>query len=258
MPLLSYQPFKGLATLSLILSTPPYLALLSLLYAIRRFRPIPSWTFKTALGTAWLRLFYRYTVAVQLQPFYANPAKLKDCYVLVQPGPPQIYTGVLSHETIRPAPAPAVWFPKPFTKGDESPVVVHFQGGAFVTATDPVETGQLPSLIFEEKLGATTFYAQYRLSRDEKTRFPAALQDAVTFYRYVLDQGVDSSNIIISGDSAGGGLVLALLRYIEEHGKLLPPPRGVMAWSPWVDSKQISICITLTVPPIHLYHHKVI
>jgi acetyl esterase/lipase len=52
----------------------------------------------------------------------------------------------------------------------------------------------------------------------------------------VLDQGVDPTKIIISGDSAGGSLVIALLRYIEKNKTLgLPSPRGVMAWSPWVD-----------------------
>ncbi|KAF1960121.1 alpha/beta-hydrolase [Byssothecium circinans] len=235
-PILSYHPFKGIATLIFILSAPPYLALLSLIYSVRAFRPIRKWSFKTALGTAWLRLFYHYTVLVRLRPFYANPAKLKERYVLVHPGPSEIYTGVLNHDTIKPTPVPAIWFPKPPAGGEKAPVVIHFQGGAFVAATDPVETGELPSRIFKEKLGgATTFYAQYRVSRDDKTRFPAALQDAVTFYRYVLDQNVDASNIIISGDSAGGALVVALLRYIEEHDTLLPSPRGVMAWSPWVD-----------------------
>jgi acetyl esterase/lipase len=250
-PILSYQPFKGVATLVLILSAAPYLALVSLIYAVKCFRPVREWSFKSALGTAWLSLFYHYTVAVRLQPFYANPAKLKERYVLVQPGPSQIYTGVLKNDTIKPAPVPAVWFPKPLAKGEKTPVVVHFQGGAFVAATDPVETGELPSRIFKEKLGATTFYVQYRLSRDEKTRFPAALQDAVTFYRYVLDLGVDPSNIIISGDSAGGSLVIALLRYIEENGTLLPSPRGVMAWSPWVDSKESPLRMTLTATPPH-------
>ncbi|KAF1968949.1 alpha/beta-hydrolase, partial [Bimuria novae-zelandiae CBS 107.79] len=58
--------------------------------------------------------------------------------------------------------------------------------------------------------------------------------DVVTFYRYVLDQGVDPRNIFISGDSAGGAVAIALLRYIEET-KVLPSTRGVMLWSPWLD-----------------------
>jgi acetyl esterase/lipase len=184
-----------------------------------------------------MRLFYKYATKIQLQPVYAS-AKLKERYVLVQPGPSELYRGILKDEVVKPSPMPAMWFPEPIDKSAKNrTVVIHFQGGAFVTAADPQQTGQLPSSLFAKKMNATTFYAQYRLSRNNETRFPAAVQDAVSFYRYVLDLGVDPKDIIISGDSAGGSVVLGLLRYIESSGEEvgLPSPRGVMAWSPWVD-----------------------
>lgn len=80
-----------------------------------------------------------------------------------------------------------------------------------------------------------TFLAQYRISTDNETRFPAAIQDLVTFYRYTLSLGLDPKNIILSGDSAAGNLVIALLRYFENlRSPELPLPGGAMLWSPWV------------------------
>jgi acetyl esterase/lipase len=85
----------------------------------------------------------------------------------------------------------AIWFPKPPSAAESKhvKVILHFQGGAFVTATEPNDTGKYPSNVFASKMGAVTFYAQYRVSHTEETRFPAALQDVVTFYYYLLDQG---------------------------------------------------------------------
>ncbi|KAI0179428.1 Alpha/Beta hydrolase protein [Hypoxylon sp. FL1284] len=80
-----------------------------------------------------------------------------------------------------------------------------------------------------------TFVAQYRVSTNDETRFPAALQDLVTFYHYALSLGLDPKNIILSGDSAGGNLVIALVRYLERlRSPQLPLPGGAMLWSPWV------------------------
>jgi acetyl esterase/lipase len=236
-PALSRYPLKAAATFPLILTAPSYLALLALLNLPSSRRRIRQWSLKTAVGRAWLELFYRFATWINLQPFYASREKLGERFVLVQPGAVELYRGMLEHDTIKPVSMPAIWFPKQFRREEKNIIVIHFQGGAFVTATDPQETGQLPARIFAEKLGAITFYAQYRLSRSENTRFPAALQDIVTFYHHVLDQGADPNNIILSGDSVGGHLVLAFLRYLEDNKELvaLPKPRGAMVWSPWTD-----------------------
>jgi acetyl esterase/lipase len=236
-PVLAQYPFKAVVTFLLMLLAPCYLAALVLLNIPSSRRPIREWSLKTTIGHAWLRLFYQFASEIQLRPSYANSKRLKDRYVLVQPGESQLYRGILENTMIKPEPMPAIWFPRPLGNRKAQTVVIHFQGGAFVTATDPQQTGQLPADIFANKLGATTFYAQYRLSRSESTRFPAALQDIVTFYQYVLNQGVSPDNIVLSGDSAGGNLVLAFLRYLEDHkeSSSLPRPRGVMVWSPWVD-----------------------
>jgi acetyl esterase/lipase len=66
------------------------------------------------------------------------------------------------------------------------------------------------------------------------------LQDAVTAYQYILDLGIPPSKVVLSGDSAGANLVLALLRYISENGDLLPPPAAALLWSPWVNLADIT------------------
>lgn len=71
----------------------------------------------------------------------------------------------------------------------------------------------------------------YRLAPE--TRFPGPLHDAVAGYlRLVEDLHIPAENIIISGDSAGGGLALALLMYLRDEN--YPMPGGAILMSPWV------------------------
>lgn len=63
--------------------------------------------------------------------------------------------------------------------------------------------------------------------------FPAALEDTVEAYEWLLSCGFKPEQIIVAGDSAGGGLTLALCMYLRDHGKALPC--GLIAMSPWTD-----------------------
>ena len=103
-------------------------------------------------------------------------------------------------------------------------------------------TGRDPECAFGGKLIAsgTSSYVlmvDYRLSSNPGGQFPAALQDAITAYHYLLEQGISSSRIAVSGDSAGGNLAIALLRYISEtrDEQNLPAPGFALLWSPWLD-----------------------
>ena len=71
----------------------------------------------------------------------------------------------------------------------------------------------------------------YRLAPEAP--FPAAVEDAVRAYRFVLDQGIDPAGVALGGDSAGGGLTLATLVALRDAG--LPLPGAGVAISPWVD-----------------------
>ena len=71
----------------------------------------------------------------------------------------------------------------------------------------------------------------YRLAPEHP--FPAALDDAVTGYQWVLGNGVEPARIAVIGDSAGGGLALALLLRLRDQGVRLPGAAVVL--SPWTD-----------------------
>jgi acetyl esterase/lipase len=76
-----------------------------------------------------------------------------------------------------------------------------------------------------------TLAVGYRLAPENP--FPAALEDAAAAWRFVLGQGVAAAQIAIGGDSAGGGLTLALIGQLRDAGEALP----ACAWlvSPWTD-----------------------
>jgi acetyl esterase/lipase len=78
---------------------------------------------------------------------------------------------------------------------------------------------------------ARVLVIDYRLAPEHP--FPAALDDAVSAYRWLSANGAMSHNVMIMGDSAGGGLSFALLLKLRDSGDALPA--GVVALSPWTD-----------------------
>ena len=80
--------------------------------------------------------------------------------------------------------------------------------------------------------GFSVLTPDYRVAPEHP--YPAALQDAIASYYLLLNMGFDaSSEIVIAGDSAGGGLSLALALYLRDHG--MPMPAGIITMSPWTD-----------------------
>jgi monoterpene epsilon-lactone hydrolase len=79
--------------------------------------------------------------------------------------------------------------------------------------------------------GSRTLAVGYRLAPEHP--FPAALEDALTAWHYVRNQGVAAGRIAVGGDSAGGGLTVALINRLRDAGEELPG----CAWlvSPWMD-----------------------
>ena len=86
-----------------------------------------------------------------------------------------------------------------------------------------------------KRIPATALFVQYRLASHPACTFPAAVQDAVTAYNHLLDMSIPASNIVISGDSAGGNVAIALLRYLSTADNNLPIPSTAPFWSPSVD-----------------------
>lgn len=79
--------------------------------------------------------------------------------------------------------------------------------------------------------GMRVLTIDYRVAPENP--YPAALEDAVSAYSWLLEQGYSGNEIILSGDSAGGGLAMALCMYIKDHD--MPMPCGIIAMSPWTD-----------------------
>lgn len=84
---------------------------------------------------------------------------------------------------------------------------------------------------FYARQGYKVFAPDYRLAPEHP--FPAAIDDAESVYRALLDSGVSPSGLVISGDSAGGGLCLSLLLRLRERG--IPLPAGAALYSPLTD-----------------------
>jgi acetyl esterase/lipase len=119
---------------------------------------------------------------------------------------------------------------EPERAGDGDGVIFYIHGGGFVAcsaATHRPLTAALARLARQR-----VFSLDYRLAPEH--RYPAALDDAVAAYNWLLThEGISPRAISFAGDSAGGGLVLACLLRVRDAG--VPPPACAVCFSPWTD-----------------------
>jgi acetyl esterase/lipase len=85
--------------------------------------------------------------------------------------------------------------------------------------------------VFYALQGFHVFAPDYRLAPE--SRFPAAVEDAVAFYRALLSAGYAPQNIVVAGESAGGGLTLSLMLALRAAD--VPLPAAAALFSPWTD-----------------------
>jgi len=121
---------------------------------------------------------------------------------------------------------PAEWI-----EGAGTPVgaMLYLHGGAYVLGS--IHTSRELVARLSRAAQVRSLAIDYRLAPEHP--FPAALQDATTAYRWLLAQGLAPSQILLAGDSAGGGLALATLVALREAGE--PLPAGAVCISPWTD-----------------------
>lgn len=108
-------------------------------------------------------------------------------------------------------------------------VVLYLHGGGYCLGSNRTHQSMVSYVV--KGLQAKALMIEYRLAPEHP--FPAALEDAVTSYRWLLAQGQSPDRIIIAGDSAGGGLAVATMIRLKEEGVSLPAA-GVCL-SPWAD-----------------------
>lgn len=110
-------------------------------------------------------------------------------------------------------------------------VILQLHGGGYI---GPMKNIYRRFAVKYSKLsfGADVLSVDYRVAPEHP--FPAALEDAVAAYRWLVeDKKYRPDQIVVAGDSAGGGLALALLLYLKDHGRSMPA--GVITMSPWTD-----------------------
>jgi acetyl esterase/lipase len=112
---------------------------------------------------------------------------------------------------------------------DPGRAVLYLHGGGYVIGS--INTHRDLAARISRAAGARVLVIDYRLAPEHP--FPAAVDDSVAAYRWMLAQGLKASRIAVAGDSAGGGLTVATLVAIRD-AKLASPGAGVCL-SPWTD-----------------------
>jgi salicylate hydroxylase len=120
-------------------------------------------------------------------------------------------------------------------------VVLHFHGGGYLIGSAK------GSLDYASRLAAAVdgscYTVDYRLAPEHP--YPAAIDDAVMAYRALLARGVAASSILVSGESAGGGLAVALVLALRNAGD--PLPAAILAVAPFAD-------LTLSGPSVKAFN----
>lgn len=241
-PVLSYQPLRLIFQLSyaaLMILRLPYYITVSL---IPSFRPHKKWsakqTFMTRIVYPLLDLTSRVGITETLT---LAPGKEGKRFQTIPISTLDVYKGPLASETVKPAKIGGTWFPDaPGQDVISKTVVLYFHGGAFVQGSGrTAECGTIAKYFLEKGSADAVFSLQYRLSgHGGMNPFPAALQDALSSYLFLLNElHIPARQIILAGDSAGATLATALLRYLYEFGSAIntPTPRSAVLLSPWVE-----------------------
>ncbi|KAI0140439.1 alpha/beta hydrolase fold-3 domain-containing protein [Xylariaceae sp. FL1272] len=229
-PILSHQPlragFKLLYIGSVSVRVPWWLTR----SLIPSLRPHPTWTFKQAFMT---RLIY---AAIDMEarigitkisPLDKRTVESPD-FQVIEPYAPDFYKGeIAGGHNANPTAVGGTWYAR-FPEKDitSGTVVLYLHGGAFVKGDSRQSySGFMSRTLLEHGKADAVFSVEYRLS------------DALTSYLYLSKTlQIPTDHIVLVGDSAGGNLAIALLRYIQEHGVELElsPPSSCVLFSPWV------------------------
>lgn len=108
-------------------------------------------------------------------------------------------------------------------------VILHCHGGGYVTGSSTYARNLTSKLAGVANMDVLCF--DYSLAPEHP--YPAALEDALKAWEYLLEQGYCAENIVITGDSAGGNLALALTMSLMRERRSLPA--GLVLMSPWTD-----------------------
>jgi len=111
----------------------------------------------------------------------------------------------------------------------ENKVILYIHGGGFMSGSCDSHRGHVSKFVMETQIKALLF--DYRLAPEFP--FPAAVEDCLKAYEYLLEKGYSPQNIIICGESAGGTLTLSLLKLLRNRNYDLP--KAAVSISPVTD-----------------------
>ena len=117
-------------------------------------------------------------------------------------------------------------------QGKPSVTILHFHGGVYAIGSGEDSVGLAADIA--RPSNARVIAVDYRLAPENP--YPAATDDALAAYRGLLSEVTESSNIAISGESAGGGLAVATALAAKQAGLRLP--NSLVLLSPWADLTQ--------------------
>ncbi|KAJ3554231.1 hypothetical protein NM688_g3214 [Phlebia brevispora] len=162
---------------------------------------------------------------------------------------PELITGDIKKYAITngvvPSRVAGYWYGDSAPPSPDEKIIYEVHGGAFVFGdASPVSylgnAGLCKEMLRHNQEFSKAFQIEYRLSQGpplpHENPFPAALIDAVAGYHYLVKvMGYKPSNILLMGESAGGGLAISLVRYLITYVPSLPPPAAVLLMAPFVD-----------------------
>ncbi|MHA1671241.1 MAG: alpha/beta hydrolase [Promethearchaeota archaeon] len=111
----------------------------------------------------------------------------------------------------------------------EKKVFFHLFGGGYIMGN--LDTRHWSPYLYSRETKMRCLNVGYRLAPEHP--YPAALEDSIAAYKWLLTQDIDPKNIIICGESAGGGLTMATMLKLRDLE--LPMPAAAVMQSPWVD-----------------------
>jgi len=124
---------------------------------------------------------------------------------------------------------PSLWVRAANVSLDCEDTVLYFHGGGFFSGSPEMYQGF--AAVLSAATGARALLPGYRLAPEHK--YPAAHEDSLAAYRWLIKQSVSANRIVLGGDSAGGMLALATLLALRDAGEALPS--GAFLISPWLD-----------------------
>jgi acetyl esterase/lipase len=130
-------------------------------------------------------------------------------------------------EPVRAGGVRAEWISRP--DSDLERAILYLHGGGYTLGS--IATHRFLMQAIGQATGARVLGVDYRLAPENP--FPAAVEDAVSAWRWMLEHGLVATRCAIAGDSAGGGLTLATLIALRDRG--MPLPGATALLSPWTD-----------------------